>query len=381
MPVIFPRGGGPGRGRGRGRGGGSRGGGRGGGRGGRRGGGRCSGGSDNDSSQDNQSDMTISAGRKGATSKRNRKSSNDRDSRLCGVVVHTTPPSHDAAAAQVNPAAATASAGWAVTSVAAAPAAASNAAVEAFTEYDGYIEFDNVVDDGGGWGAYGDEMTGESSGRSLLTPRHNEITTAYAATAGVSQDQGGYDSDIVEVFTPPPPTGALKGNLPPGFVRIVDDIKLRMLSKLDVNSSASNVDAFGKSTLKGIIDDIVDVKNNLLLYAEQVHPICRDMLDDAIPNRVSPKTKKHDICKYLVEMWDIFKYLLTKKDLSTVARGNQIYKFLPMMEKLEGKVKLLIERAEEADQNSKSLKIPDEMMNRNHLESGSFKVDYKLYPS
>jgi hypothetical protein len=41
----------------------------------------------------------------------------------------------------------------------------------------------------------------------------------------------------------------------------------------------------------------------------------------------------------------------------------------------------LIERAEEADQNSKSLKIPDEMMNRNHLESGSFKVDYKLYPS
>jgi hypothetical protein len=52
-----------------------------------------------------------------------------------------------------------------------------------------------------------------------------------------------------------------------------------------------------------------------------------------------------------------------------------------MMEKLEGKVKLLIERAEEADQNSKSLKIPDEMMNRNHLESGSFKVDYKLYPS
>jgi len=41
----------------------------------------------------------------------------------------------------------------------------------------------------------------------------------------------------------------------------------------------------------------------------------------------------------------------------------------------------LIERAEEADQTSKSLKIPDEMMNHNHFESGSFKVDYKLYPS
>jgi hypothetical protein len=223
-------------------------------------------------------------------------------------------------------------------------------------------------------------MTGESSGRSLLTPRHNKTTVAYAATAGVSQDQGGYDSDIVEVFMPPP-AGTLKGNLPPGFVRILDDIKLCMLSKRDVNSSASDVDAFGKTTLKGIIDDVVDVKNNLLLYAEQVYPICWDMLDDAIPNQVSSKTNKHDICKYLVEMWDIFKYLLTKKDLSTVARGNQIYKYLPMMEKLEEKVKLLIERAEEADQNLKSLKTPDKMMNCNHLESGSFKVDYKLYPS
>ena len=230
---------------------------------------------------------------------------------------------HDAAAAQVDPAAATAPAGRAVTSIAAAPAAASNAAVDAFTEYDGIIEFDHIVNDGG-WGAYGDEMTGENSGRSLLTPRHNETTAAYAATAGVSQDQGGYDSNVVEVVFMPPPAGALKGNLPPGFVRILDDIKLRMLSKLDVNTSASNIDAFGKSTLKGIIDDIVDVKNNLLMYAEQVHPICHDMLDDAIPNRVSSKTKKHDICKYLVEMWDIFKYLLTKKDLSTVARGNQI---------------------------------------------------------
>jgi hypothetical protein len=70
------------------------------------------------------------------------------------------------------------------------------------------------------------------------------------------------------------------------------------------------------------------------------------------------------------------------KDLSTVVRGNQIYKYLAMMAKLEGKVMLLVERAVEVDQNSKSLKIPDEMMNRNHLEElGSFKVDDKVYPS
>jgi hypothetical protein len=80
-------------------------------------------------------------------------------------------------------------------------------------------------------------------------------------------------------------------------------------------------------------------------------------------------------------MWDIFKYLLSKKDLSTVARDNQIYKYMPMMEKLEGKVMLLMEHAEEVDQNYKFLKIPEEMMNHNHLELGSFKVDNKPYPS
>ena len=41
-------------------------------------------------------------------------------------------------------------------------------------------------------------MTGENSGRSLLTPRHNETTAAYVATAGVLQDQGGHDSDVVD---------------------------------------------------------------------------------------------------------------------------------------------------------------------------------------
>jgi hypothetical protein len=154
-----------------------------------------------------------------------------------------------------------------------------------------------------------------------------------------------------------------------------------MLSRLDVNSLAANTNAFGKSTLKGMIDDIVEARDSLLLYAEQVDPFCQDMLDDAIPNQLSSKTKKHEICKHLVDMWDIFKFLLSKKDLSTVARDNQIYKYLPMMEKLEGKVMLLMERAEEVDQNSKSLIVPDKMMNCNHLESGSFKVDNKLYPS
>jgi len=237
--------------------------------------------------------MTFFPVVKGATSKRNkvRKSSNNRDSHICDTVVHTTPPSH-AAAAQAVPAAAASPTCLAVASIAAAPMAAFNATVTAFTEYDKYIQFDNfVVDVDGGWGAHGDKMTGKSSGRSLLTPQHNKTTTAHAATTRVLQDQvEGYDINIVDVFTPPP-AGALKGNLPLGFVpiRILDDIKLCLLSKLDVNSSASNINAFWKSFLKGIMDDIVDVKNNLLLYAEQVHFTSIFI------------TKLHNICKHLVE--------------------------------------------------------------------------------
>jgi hypothetical protein len=127
---------------------------------------------------------------------------------------------------------------------------------------------------------------GESRGRSLLSSRHSNTTTAHASgTNGVLQDHGGYDSgsNIMDVFTPPP-ASTVKGNLPPGFVHILDNIKLCMLSRLDVNSLAANIDAFGKSTLKGMIDDIVEARDSLLLYAEQVDPICWDMLDDVIPN-------------------------------------------------------------------------------------------------
>jgi hypothetical protein len=134
----------------------------------------------------------------------------------------------------------------------------------------------------------------------------------------------------MEVFTPPP-AGAVKGNLPPGFVHILDDIKLCMLSRLDVNSLPGNIDAFGKSTLKGMIDDIVEARYNLLLYAEQVDPICWDMLDDTIPNQVSSKTKKHDICKHLVDMWDIFKYLLIRSStmsLTTLILCQIVLKFM-----------------------------------------------------
>jgi hypothetical protein len=152
MPVKFPRGSGPSCGCGHGV----------------RGRGRCGGGgcrgSDSYSSP-------ISAGRECATGtkKKMRKSSNEQDSRLCGIVVLTSLPLHATATqAQAIPAAADAPAIRTITSIATAPAAASDATVAAFTEYDKNIEFDHVIDDGG-WGANGDEVMGESRGRSLLT--------------------------------------------------------------------------------------------------------------------------------------------------------------------------------------------------------------------
>lgn len=101
-------------------------------------------------------------------------------------------------------------------------------------------------------------MMEESSGRSILTTQHNKTTAAHAAATGVLQDQGGYDSVIVENCTPPP-VGALKGNLPPGFLHIWDGIQASYAEQACVNSSASNIDEFWKSTLKGIIPVIPHV--------------------------------------------------------------------------------------------------------------------------
>ncbi len=75
------------------------------------------------------------------------KSSNERDSLLWGVVVHTSLPLHAAATqTQAVLAAADAPAVLTITSIATAPAAASDAAVTAFTEYDKNIEFNHVID-------------------------------------------------------------------------------------------------------------------------------------------------------------------------------------------------------------------------------------------
>ena len=132
----------------------------------------------------------------------------------------------------------------------------------------------------GGWElAYGDEMMEESSGRSILTPQHNKTTTAHAAATGVLQDQGGYDSVIVENFTPPP-VGAFKGNLPPGFFHILDDILALYAEQPCVNSSASNIDAFGKSTLKGIIPVIPHVWCPILRGVCSCLPQGRNALQD-----------------------------------------------------------------------------------------------------
>jgi hypothetical protein len=46
------------------------------------------------------------------------------------------------------------------------------------------------------------------------------------------------------------PAGPSKRSLPLGFIQLSEDIKLQMLSKLDSNLSAVNVDSFGKDTLK-----------------------------------------------------------------------------------------------------------------------------------
>lgn len=77
------------------------------------------------------------------------------------------------------------------------------------------------------------------------------------------------------------------------------NIKLHMVgTKLDMNSStpsaSTNIDSFGKSTLKGIIEDIVGVTSDLLQYAAGV----------AIPNHITTKMKKkHIIWRHLIDMW------------------------------------------------------------------------------
>jgi hypothetical protein len=48
--------------------------------------------------------------------------------------------------------------------------------------------------------------------------------------------------------------------------------------------------------------------------------------------------KKYTVCEHLVDLWDILRFLHTKRDL-VIARGNQLSMLLPLMERLEAKIK------------------------------------------
>jgi hypothetical protein len=94
-----------------------------------------------------------------------------------------------------------------------------------------------------------------------------------------------------------------------------------------------------------VLEDIVREKEYLLQYAAQVDPIFRDMIENVLPDRVTTRMKKHTVCKHLVDMWDILRFLHTKRDL-VIARGNQLSALLPLMERMEANIKCEMNRVD-----------------------------------
>ena len=194
-----------------------------------------------------------------------RKSSNQRDSRLSGI----TPSSHVAAAST------------APSSRMAAVSAATNA--ELLDDDD--VDF--------GRGDYDDDYGDWDGGDTSTLTAVGACVSMAATAAGNTQNLDGYDSKVIYVPSLPP-GGPSKRSLPSGFVHLSEVIKLRLLSKLDSNSSAANVDSFGKDTLKRMLEDIVGEKEYLLQYTAQVDPIFQDLIDNVLPDRVTARMKKKE---------------------------------------------------------------------------------------
>ena len=277
---------------------------------------------------------------KHAVGVKKRKSSNERDSRLPGFV----PSLHMVAAS---------------TTATSSQTATDSSATNAVLLDDDDVDFGRggYVDGYGHCGGGGDASTTVTAGGGCVSMA--------VTTSGNSHNLDGYDSDCIYVPSIPP-AGPSKRSLPLGFVHLSEVIKLRMLSKLDSNSSAANIDSFGKNTLKRMLEGIVGEKEYLLQYAAQVDPVFRDMIDDVLPDRVTARMKKHTVCEHLVDLWDILRFLHSKRDL-VIARGNQLSTLLPLMERMEAKIKQEMDRVDEVDKNVKAYKIPSEMQERGYL--------------
>ena len=83
---------------------------------------------------------------------------------------------------------------------------------------------------------------------------------------------------------------------------------------------------------------------------------------------------KHDVCHKLLDGWEILWFLLSEKNISII-RGNKLPALLPLMEEIEAKVKLEMDRAGKLYQDCKPYKIPNEMSDHEYLQLCSFKVD------
>ena len=143
---------------------------------------------------------------------------------------------------------------------------------------------DNAVDFG--CGGYNDKYDNWYGGDMSALTSGGACASMDTTTAGDTQNLKGYDSNIIYVPSIPP-AGPSKRSLPSGFVHLSEDIKLQMLSKLDSNSSAVNVDSFGKDTLKMMLGGIVGEKEYLLQYAAQVDLVFQDMIHSVLPDCVT----------------------------------------------------------------------------------------------
>ncbi len=71
--------------------------------------------------------------------------------------------------------------------------------------------------------------------------------------------------------------------------------------------------------------------------------------------------------------------MLPKKNLS-INQGNKLSALLSLMERNEAKIKLEMDCADVLDQDCKPHKIRNKMSDQEYLQSGSLKVDWKVYP-
>jgi hypothetical protein len=202
-------------------------------------------------------------------------------------------------------------------------------------------------------------------------------------------DEGEDDGDDSVVLVAKKPAARPPPRKKAPFPCVSGEVLRIMQDRLVSNASKNNVDSSSHGTLKTIFSNLVGCRAALVKAAKEVdlrmeivgdgEPVAiAELLRKALPFEATKRTtSKAAIAETFVKSWAILSGIVANTTLGRELT-HQLEAYLSLMGRLESTAGLVISEADEANRNSKSIKLSGRDLQRSMLEDGATKPSYAM---